>query len=153
MDRFPGRAGEIVRLASGQQVPEQVHVFGESEVWAIDAALAARRPLLIRGEPGIGKTQLAKAAAVELGRAFLPFVVDARTEARDLLWHFDAVARLAEAQLQGALAGAGTADGSGLRDALAVERFIHPRVLWWAFNWSAARAQACRAGTPEPAQL
>src|SRR4051794_52804 len=50
MDRFPGRPGETVRLLSGEHVPEQVHVFSRDEVWAVDTALAARRPLLIRGE-------------------------------------------------------------------------------------------------------
>lgn len=103
MQRFTLSAGDCVRLPTGANVPEQVHVFSQPEITAIEAALAARRALLIRGEPGSGKTQLAYAAAVALRRAFVSFVVDARTEARDLLWHFDAVARLAEAQIQGAL--------------------------------------------------
>jgi MoxR-like ATPase len=150
--RFPCPPGEPVRLVSGGQVPEQVHVFGELEVQALEVALAAYRPLLIRGEPGVGKTQLAKAAAVALKRAYVPFVVDSRTEAADLLWHFDAVARLAEAQLQGAL-GAAASDAEALREQLAVENFIQPRALWWAFDWPRAAKQARRCRTPEPPQL
>ena len=84
-------------------MPELVHVFDEATIQAVDAALAAQRPLLVRGEPGIGKTQLARAVAKDLGRAYVQRVVDVRTESRDLMWRFDAVERLAEAQLRGAL--------------------------------------------------
>jgi MoxR-like ATPase len=130
---------------------EQVHVLSENEILAIETALAARRALLVRGEPGTGKTQLAKAAAVALGRAFVPSVVDARTEARDLLWHFDAVARLAEAQVQGALL-SDQQDHAAVREALAIENFIHPRALWWAFDWEGAKDQAAHAHAPVPTQ-
>ena len=91
------QAGSQVRLQAPPGLPELVHVFDEDSIQAVNAALAARRPLLVRGEPGIGKSQLARAAAKALGRVYVPFVVDARIESRDLLWHFDAVARLAEA--------------------------------------------------------
>lgn len=95
--------GTEQRLAASPTFPELVHVFGADEVAAVNAAIAAKRPLLVRGEPGIGKSQLARATAAALGRAFVQIVVDARTESRDLQWHYDAVARLAEAQLVGAL--------------------------------------------------
>jgi MoxR-like ATPase len=129
--------------------PEQVHVLTENEILAIETALAARRALLVRGEPGTGKTQFAKAAAVALGRAFVPFVVDSRTEARDLLWYFDAVARLAEAQVQGAFR-SDSPDHTSVREALAIENFIHPRALWWAFDWEGAKDQAARAHASLP---
>jgi hypothetical protein len=93
----------IITLAATGDMPEAVHQFDPRQIRAINAALAARRPLLVRGEPGIGKSQLARAAAKSLGRVFISHTVDVRTESRDLLWHFDAVARLAEAQLLGAL--------------------------------------------------
>jgi len=144
-------ANQTLKLPQPPGGPEQVHVFSEHEVLAIDTALAARRALLIRGEPGAGKTQLAKAAALALGRAFVSYVVDSRTEARDLLWHFDAVARLAEAQVQGALRGDGT-DHAAVREVLAIEKFIHPRPLWWAFDWQNAADQAQRVGAPAPSQ-
>lgn len=106
------------------------HVFEPKAIQAINAALAVQRPLLLWGEPGIGKSQLAKAAAQALGRVFIPFVADAHTEAHDLLWRFDAIARLAEAQIQTAVAHD--------RAALAMKNFIIPGPLWWAFDWDSA---------------
>src|SRR5512135_2190573 len=69
--------------------PEQYHQFEPEIVMAIRAALGARRPLLVRGKVGVGKTQLAAAAAKVLKRPLVSRVVDSRTEARDLLWEFD----------------------------------------------------------------
>ena len=140
--------GERVYLASCGELPEPVHVFDLESIQAINAALAARRPLLVRGEPGIGKSQLARAAAKHLGRAYLQYVVDARTESRDLLWHFDAVARLAEAQLRGAL-GENTEE---VRQRLSVEKYVRPGPLWWAFAWEDAQRQAQKVNDPEPVQ-
>ncbi len=148
------RHGDKVLLDQPKAAPEQVHVFDQREIDAIDAALAARRPLLVRGEPGIGKSQLAHAAAVDLGRAYVQHVVDSRTESRDLLWHFDAVARLADAQLKGALREANERCRDDLHRELAVENYLHPRALWWAFDWESARKQAIKARRPdEPPRL
>ena len=74
------------------------HVFDKASVYALAAAEAANRPLLVRGEPGTGKSQLARAAAVARKRLFLSVVVNARTKCQDLQWQFDAVGRLGEAQ-------------------------------------------------------
>ena len=141
--------GTSVSLASRGSVPEQVHVFDRASIDALNSALAARRPLLVRGEPGIGKSQLARAAAKALGRAYVQLVVDARTESRDLLWHFDAVTRLAEAQLQGAM----RSDAADVRQQLSVQNFLHPGPLWWTFDWPDALEQADRVGDPSPVQL
>lgn len=149
----------IVTLAATGDMPEAVHQFDLRQIRAINAALAARRPLLVRGEPGIGKSQLARAAAKSLGRVFIPHTVDVRTESRDLLWHFDAVARLAEAQLLGALCRspdqelpkeADKAKTPDIRDRLALSWFLHPRALWWAFDWDGAEKQAQRVGISPP---
>jgi DNA polymerase III delta prime subunit len=51
--------------------PASRHVFDEESADAIRMALAAERPLLVRGEPGTGKSQLARAAAEELKRLFV----------------------------------------------------------------------------------
>lgn len=142
--------GHRVVLSSGGDLPEQMHVFDETSIHAVNAALAARRPLLVRGEPGAGKSQLARATAKALGRAYVPHVVDARTESRDLLWHFDAVARLAEAQLAGALGGS---SAEGIRDRLQVKNYLGPGPLWWAFDWLDAEKQAKAIHTPKPVQL
>lgn len=71
---------EPVQLAPQGGIKDLVHVFETDAIKAINAALAAFRPLLVRGEPGIGKSQLARAAAKSLGRVFLQHVVDSRTE-------------------------------------------------------------------------
>lgn len=135
-------------LSSNQNQPEQVHVFDEDTISAVNAAISAKRPLLVRGEPGIGKSQLARAVAKELKRAYILFVVDARSESRDLLWEFDAIARLAEAQLAGAM----HEKPDEARNRLAVENFLKPGPLWWAFDWNNAQEQANIATTPTPTQ-
>ncbi|MCP3866723.1 MAG: AAA domain-containing protein [Gammaproteobacteria bacterium] len=140
------KPGHITNLAGNDASPRAIHVFDRDTIDAINSALAARRPLLVRGEPGIGKSQLARAAAKAWGRAFVQYVVDVRTESRDLLWHFDAVKRLADAQLSGSLYD----DIEQAREALLVENYLHPRALWWAFNWTEAQEQAEKAGCPEP---
>ena len=128
---------EVILPGHGSR-PRQVHVFDQRSIDAVDAALAAQRPLLVRGEPGIGKSQLARAVAIHLKRVYVQYVVDARTESRDLLWRYDAVARLAEAQLAGALG----KDSKAARERLAVHNYLHPGPLWWAFNWESALSQA-----------
>ncbi|HEV7667947.1 MAG TPA: MoxR family ATPase [Thermoanaerobaculia bacterium] len=139
--------GHHLRVEAYGTLPETVHVFDGASKEAINAALAAGRPLLVRGEPGTGKSQLARAAAAALGRAFLPFTVDARTEARDLLYTVDTVARLAEAQIVGHLPRAAEID---VREYLDEERFTTPGPIWWVFEWESAERQAERAHAAPP---
>lgn len=128
--------------------PEAVHRFTPESLWALEVAILTGRPLLIRGEPGIGKSQIARAAAVQLEVPFLPHVVDERTERDDLLYHYDAVARLAQAQVSSLAAHSETqnkqAGAVSWRDALREENFFRPGVLWWALNWQDASTQAER---------
>ena len=138
-------SGHTVNFAEGEtSVTSRVHVFDDRSIWALNAALASGRPLLVRGEPGVGKTQLALAAAEVLDWPLITSVVDAQTEARDLLWSFDAVQRLADAQLLGAL---GT-DEQQARQALAVSNFVRPGPVWWALDWESASDQSTRLGHP-----
>lgn len=131
-----------------EEAPTIRHLFEPREVDAVNAALAAGRPLLVRGEPGSGKSQLARAAAKALGRAFVARVIDARTEARDLLWSFDAVRRLADAQV---LAARGASDAGAVEKELEELRYVTPGPLWWAFNWGSAEAPAAGiAVAPSP---
>lgn len=133
-------AVQVVKLGAKRGHHQSAHILDRPSQLAINAALATGRPLLVRGEPGVGKSQLAFAAARVLERIPLHHAVDARTEPRDLLYTVDAVARLAEAQVIGAR---GHADGVDER--LALRNFVHPGVLWWAFNWEGARDQCTRA--------
>jgi MoxR-like ATPase len=125
-----------------------VHLLGASEIHAVNAAIAAGRPLLVRGEPGTGKSQLARAAARQLGRAFVQHVIDSHSESRDLMWTFDAVKRLADAQLAGAL----RQEAATAQAALAVENYLHPGPLWWAFDWDDATTQGARVNAVPPSQ-
>lgn len=74
------------------------HMFEEEDCYALWAAHAANRPLLLRGQPGTGKSQLARAIAQQLGWAFVFEVIHGNSELTDLHWSYDAVARLADAQ-------------------------------------------------------
>ncbi len=112
-----------------------VHEFDEDSIYVLKAALAARRPLLLRGDPGTGKSQLARAAAQALGRLFVYDVVNAHTESKELLWKFDAVGRLAEAQTLKA-----DTDKKVRQNVLNSKRYISPGVLWWALCWKSAMA-------------
>lgn len=142
--------GEEVSLPAAGSSTEQVHVFDRQSIDAVNAALAARRPLLVRGEPGTGKSQLACAAAAAMNRPCLTQVVDSRTSAQDLLWSFDPVARLAEAQVAGATRD--HKDEGKMRERLEILRFVTPGRLWWALNWTSARMQAVLVGAVEPAR-
>ncbi len=79
--------------------PASIHLFDRQSLLAIAAALGAQRPLLVRGEPGTGKSQLARAAAAMLKSHFISTVVQPHTEYQELLWTFDYTQRLADAQL------------------------------------------------------
>ncbi len=121
--------------------PASAHVFDRRSLLALETALSCGRPLLVRGEPGAGKSQLARAAAVALRRVFVSRFVDVRTEARDLLYFEDAVARLADAQT-----------GAVAARELARANYVVPGPLWWALDWDGALVQARspRVGAPAP---
>lgn len=131
-------SSEAFDLPAHGSAPPQRHVFEPAQSWAIRAALTTGRPLLLRGEPGTGKSQLARAAAHVLRRPWLTAVVTSQSSSEDLLWEFDAVARLGNAQVLGALASAG---GDGWRKILRPARFVRPGPLWWAFDWNSATTQ------------
>ncbi|MBN2195551.1 MAG: AAA family ATPase [Polyangiaceae bacterium] len=128
-------------------LPREAHVYEPEAVVAVNAALAAQRPLLVRGEPGTGKSQLAFAVAETMNRRLLTQVIDSRTTACDLLYSFDAVSRLAQAQLLGALRNVTEAQA---RDKLAEARFVRPGPLWWALNWESARQHVGEFGGDLP---
>ena len=131
-----------IRLPVRGSWPESVHVFDEASGWAIRAALAAQRPLLVRGEPGAGKSQLARAAAEVLGRLFITEVVHTRSESQDLQWRYDAVGRLGDAQALGAT----RLTPDEVRNQLDQRNYLSPGPLWWVFDWQTALEQHERGG-------
>ncbi|MBN2441723.1 MAG: MoxR family ATPase [Spirochaetales bacterium] len=130
--------GKRIMLPSIDSWGDTCHVFDKKSLWALTAALTAERPLLLRGEPGSGKSQLARAAAEVLGRVFIYEVVHARSESRDLQYTYDTVSRLGEAQVLNAKPGL---DSRTVEDILAHEHFLSPGPLWWAFDWKTAEEQ------------
>ena len=66
---------------------------------AVDAAVRLERPLLIKGEPGTGKTQLAIEVAKALNMELLEWHIKSTTKAVNGLYEYDAVSRLRDSQL------------------------------------------------------
>ncbi len=66
---------------------------------AVNAAITLQRPLLIKGEPGTGKTMLAEEVAAALGLPLLQWHVKSTTKAQQGLYEYDAVSRLRDSQL------------------------------------------------------
>ena len=66
---------------------------------AVNAAVTLQRPLLVKGEPGTGKTELARQVATSLELPFLEWNVKSTTKAQQGLYEYDAVSRLRDSQL------------------------------------------------------
>lgn len=66
---------------------------------AVDAAITLQRPLLIKGEPGTGKTMLAEEVAQSLGKRLIQWHIKSSTKAQQGLYEYDAVSRLRDSQL------------------------------------------------------
>src|SRR6201990_1832696 len=66
---------------------------------AVNAAIALERPLLIKGEPGTGKTVLAYEVAKALGSDLITWHIKSTTKAQQGLYEYDAVTRLRDSQL------------------------------------------------------
>lgn len=133
-------------------IETRCHVFDDKSRWAIRAAVGSGRPLLIQGEPGLGKTQFAEAAALALERQLISVTVDSATETRDLMYTLDVVSRLARAQM----AAVGLAGGSNeevgerkknVQRELELTNFLQPGPLWWAFAPQAAVECAEQSGS------
>ncbi|TMQ15615.1 MAG: MoxR family ATPase [Deltaproteobacteria bacterium] len=77
----------------------EAYVPGPGVVEVVNLALRLDRPILIKGEPGTGKTRLAQAVAYELKRPYFEWHVKSTSRAQDGLYTFDGVKRLRDAQL------------------------------------------------------
>lgn len=113
-------------------MPATFHVFEQQHIDAIRTAWFAKRPLLVRGEPGLGKSQIAQALAHIANCNLLMHVVHSRSEPEDLLYRVDHVSRLAQAQL--------VSKDAAEKDSVDIEKFVVPGPLWWAYAPGKAKA-------------
>ncbi|MBK9350527.1 MAG: MoxR family ATPase [Sulfuritalea sp.] len=88
---------------------------------AVNAAITLQRPLLIKGEPGTGKTMLAEEVASALGVPLLQWHIKSTTKAQQGLYEYDAVSRLRDSQL-------------GDEKVKDISNYIVKGVLWQAFE-------------------
>jgi MoxR-like ATPase len=88
---------------------------------SVNAAIALQRPLLIKGEPGTGKTMLAEEVAKALGMRLLQWHIKSTTKAQQGLYEYDAVSRLRDSQL----------GDERVRD---IRNYIAKGTLWQAFE-------------------
>ncbi len=88
---------------------------------AVNAAVTLQRPLLVKGEPGTGKTELARQVAASLGMPLIEWNVKSTTKAQQGLYEYDAVSRLRDSQL-------GDARVNDVRN------YIRKGKLWQAFE-------------------
>jgi len=75
------------------------YVATEDLTVAVNAAITLERPLLVKGEPGTGKTELARQVAESLGLPIIEWHVKSTTRAQQGLYEYDAVSRLRDSQL------------------------------------------------------
>src|SRR5438445_4204779 len=92
---------------------------------AVNASIVLERPLLIKGEPGTGKTVLAEEVSKALGAPLLTWHIKSTTKAQQGLYEYDAVSRLRDSQL---------ADVDGGERVKDIHNYIVKGVLWQAFT-------------------
>ncbi len=88
---------------------------------AVNAAVSLQKPLLLKGEPGTGKTMLAYEVAKALGKRLITWHIKSTTNAHQGLYEYDAVSRLRDSQL-------------GDKRVYSVENYIKKGKLWEAFE-------------------
>ena len=99
----------------------QTYVATDDLTMAVNAAVTLERPLLVKGEPGTGKTELARQVAAALGLPIVEWHVKSTTKAQQGLYEYDAVSRLRDSQLGDAR----------VHD---VRHYIRKGKLWQAFE-------------------
>jgi MoxR-like ATPase len=97
------------------------YVATEELAAAVNAAIILERPLLVKGEPGTGKTELARQVASSLGAPLIEWHIKSTTKAHQGLYEYDAVARLRDSQL----------GNDKVND---VKNYIRKGKLWEAFD-------------------
>jgi MoxR-like ATPase len=99
----------------------ETYVATDDLTIAVNAAVTLQRPLLVKGEPGTGKTELARQVAAGLGLPLVEWHVKSTTKAQQGLYEYDAVSRLRDSQL-------GDARVNDVRN------YIRKGKLWQAFE-------------------
>ena len=99
----------------------QNYVATQDLMLAVNAAATLQRPLLVKGEPGTGKTMLAEEVAQALGLPLLQWHIKSTTKAQQGLYEYDAVSRLRDSQL----------GDERVKD---IHNYIIKGVLWQAFT-------------------
>ena len=101
------------------------YVATQDLMLAVNAAITLQRPLLVKGEPGTGKTMLAEEVAAALGMPLLQWHIKSTTKAQQGLYEYDAVSRLRDSQL---------ADADSARKVGDIRNYIVKGTLWQAFT-------------------
>jgi MoxR-like ATPase len=99
----------------------QNYVATQDLMLAVNAAITLKRPLLVKGEPGTGKTMLAEEVSEALSMPLLQWHIKSTTKAQQGLYEYDAVSRLRDSQL----------GDERVKD---IENYIVKGVLWQAFT-------------------
>ena len=99
----------------------ETYIATEDLSVAVNAAVTLQRPLLVKGEPGTGKTELARQVAASLGLPLIEWHVKSTTKAQQGLYEYDAVSRLRDSQL-------------GDERVHDVRNYIRKGKLWQAFE-------------------
>lgn len=120
----------------GHPGPPSLYVYDRDLVLALNVALATKRPLLLAGEPGSGKSTLARNVAQCLGWTHYETTIGSRTQSSDLLWEYDALARLNDANTRES------------RDLKPDGFYVRPGALWWALDPDSAARRGMPPGTP-----
>ena len=103
----------------------QTYVATQDLMLAVNAAITLQRPLLVKGEPGTGKTMLAEEVAQALDMPLLQWHIKSTTKAQQGLYEYDAVSRLRDSQLN---------DGDSAERVKDIRNYIVQGVLWQAFT-------------------
>ena len=101
------------------------YVATQDLMLSVNAAITLQRPLLVKGEPGTGKTMLAEEVAEALGMPLLQWHIKSTTKAQQGLYEYDAVRRLRDSQLS---------DVDGGERVKDIHNYIIKGVLWQAFT-------------------
>ncbi|MEM1330051.1 MAG: AAA family ATPase [Planctomycetota bacterium] len=119
----------------------RIYLFEKDLLLSTEIALATARPLLLLGAPGSGKSSYASFVARNLDWRYYEYVVNSRSESKELYYRYDAVRRLSDVYTTRLAQHDGSLQAS-------IRPYIQPGPLWWALN----PESACRRGGSDDAE-